>query len=78
VILTSDPESGIEGKALPWILRFVSSGRCSHLPDLVIPISVISNKSLSIAAKTPLADTQEISCSLLLPPQIMATLVFPI
>ena len=55
------------------IAKFVSDGNNNHFPFLVIPIKTISNLLVSIADKTPPAETHEISCSLLLPPQIMAT-----
>jgi len=42
---------------------------------LVIPINIGSNLLRSIEPRTPFAETHEISCSLLFPPQIIAILV---
>jgi hypothetical protein len=55
------------------MIKLVSAGRRSHLPDLVIPISTGSNLLRSIALRIPFAETHEISCSLLFPPQIIPT-----
>ncbi len=46
-----------------------------QFPDLVMPMRIGSYLLRSIASNTPLAEIQEISCSLLRPPQIMATRV---
>ena len=73
-MLISTPDSGTVGSAPLIIAKFVSSGRSNHLPLLVIPINTGSNKLRSIEFKMPFADTHEISCSLLLPPQIIAIL----
>ena len=41
-----------------------------------MPISIGSNFDLSIAANTPLAEIQEMGCSLLCPPATIATRIF--
>jgi hypothetical protein len=67
--------SGTPGSEVPLISNLVSVGSKTHFPLRVMPIRVGLNLLRSIAEITPLAEMQLISCSLLLPPQIIATLI---
>jgi hypothetical protein len=64
------------GSVVPFIESGWSCGSKNHFPDLLIPIRTGSKALRSIADRTPPAEVQEISCSLDLPPQIMATRFF--
>ena len=73
---TAGADSGTEGSVVPEISIGWPSGIRTHLPALVIPIRTGSYRVRSIAPSTPPAEIQEISCSLLRPPQIIATRFF--
>jgi hypothetical protein len=64
----------MQGSAPLTIEKLLSLGSKSHFPLFVIPIKIGSNLFRSMAFRIPFAETQEISCSLLLPPQMIATL----
>ena len=75
---TAVAEGSTDGSSRPWIAsRSGSSVPSTHPPSRVMPTATTSNRSRSRWRSTLPAETQEMACSLLRPPNTTATRVRP-